>query len=143
MQFHWPHPYSLFLNFSRFSMFLLLNHWLQANIENISLCNVGHTHFRDHWSQYLYILQKDAEVQKGYCQNHTPGLWQSTEKDKRLGFWYNPGKARRSPFEIQIMQPKRVCPQKACREPPDNWHIYTVVLLDLSSFFKKYELIRT
>lgn len=82
MQFHWPHPYSLFLNFSRFSMFLLLNHWLQANTENIWLCNVGHTHFRDHWSQYLYILQKVAAVQKGYCQNETVGLWQYRKRQE-------------------------------------------------------------
>lgn len=100
MQSHLPHWYSLPLNLSRFSMFSLWNHWLQANNKNISVCNMDHIHFRVHVSEYLYIYQR---IQKS--RNVIARVTQIVCNRVQIGTrdwvsWHNSHKMRKGPFEI-------------------------------------------
>lgn len=91
-----PHPYSFSLNISRLSMFSLLNHWQQANNENIWLCNVDHTHFRvcDILCQYLYMLHRMLESRRviGRITELVCGCMQ------RLGFLAQPTQKEEKPI---------------------------------------------
>lgn len=126
---HLPHPYSVSLNFSTFSMLSALNHWLHTSNENISICNIAYTHFRVHLSQYLYISHRMLKSGRVIARTIQLVCGSVQSQEKRLGFLAQPAQNKEKPIWNSDCTDQMCLPTNDSEEPPEHWEVYIVCSL--------------